>query len=145
MGMARLPWCDNGVWSNRHPRLSRELLSEVGGSRRALSSHTDYFAAALLRQSDYRRCSLYRNGRCIASATELNRISAGEGRASGACRSFAADGRMATVEAIDESVLNALVAADTVPTIKPPGQLLKAINHEALREVMRRYGKLVTA
>jgi hypothetical protein len=32
-----------------------------------------------------------------------------------------------------------------VPTIKPPGQLLKAINHEALREVMRRYGKLVTA
>jgi D-aminopeptidase len=48
----------------------------------------------------------------------------------------------ATVEAIEESVLNALLAAESVPTIKPPGGVLRAIDHEALLAVLRRYGRL---
>jgi len=47
----------------------------------------------------------------------------------------------AATEAIEESVLNALVAAESVPTIKPPGRVLKAIDHDALLAVMRRYGR----
>jgi D-aminopeptidase len=47
----------------------------------------------------------------------------------------------ATVEAIEESVLNALIAAESVPTIKPAGFVLKAIEHEELLAVMERYGK----
>jgi len=45
----------------------------------------------------------------------------------------------AAVEAIEESVLNALLSAESVPTIKPPGQVLKAIDHDELLAVLRRY------
>ena len=45
-----------------------------------------------------------------------------------------------TVEAVEEAVINALIAAETVPTIKPPGRLLQAIDHAALIDVLRRYG-----
>jgi D-aminopeptidase len=48
----------------------------------------------------------------------------------------------ATVDAIEESVLNALIAAESVPTIKPPGLTLKAIDHAELLGVLRRYGKI---
>jgi D-aminopeptidase len=47
----------------------------------------------------------------------------------------------ATVDAIEESVLNALIAAESVPTIKPAGFVLKAIEHDELLAVMNRYGK----
>jgi D-aminopeptidase len=47
----------------------------------------------------------------------------------------------ATVEAIEESVLNALLAAESVPTINPAGFVLKAIGHEELLAIMERYGK----
>jgi D-aminopeptidase len=46
-----------------------------------------------------------------------------------------------TVEAIEEAILNALVAAESVPTIKPRGEVLQAIDHAALTAVMRRYGR----
>jgi D-aminopeptidase len=46
-----------------------------------------------------------------------------------------------TVEAIEEAILNAMVAAESVPTIKPPGQVLKAIDHAELVAVMRQYGR----
>jgi len=46
-----------------------------------------------------------------------------------------------TVEAIEEAILNALVAAESVPTIKPRGEVLRAIDHAALTDVMRRYGR----
>jgi D-aminopeptidase len=46
-----------------------------------------------------------------------------------------------TVEAIEEAILNALLAAESVPTIKPPGEILRAIDHAALAAVMRRYGR----
>jgi D-aminopeptidase len=48
----------------------------------------------------------------------------------------------AAVDAIEESVLNALIAAESVPTIKPPGGVLKAIDHGQLLAIMNRYGKV---
>jgi D-aminopeptidase len=48
----------------------------------------------------------------------------------------------AVVEATEEAVLNALVAARTVPTRMPPGRQLVALDTAALREVMRAYGRL---
>jgi D-aminopeptidase len=46
----------------------------------------------------------------------------------------------ATVDAIEESVLNAMIAAESVPTIKPAGRVLKAIDHQELLAVLSRYG-----
>jgi len=48
----------------------------------------------------------------------------------------------ATVEAVEESILNALVAAESVPAIRPAGGLLKAISHTELMAVMRQYDGL---
>lgn len=47
-----------------------------------------------------------------------------------------------TVSAVEEAVLNAMIAAETVPVIRPAGALLKAIDHTRLCAVLRRYGKL---
>jgi D-aminopeptidase len=46
----------------------------------------------------------------------------------------------AAVDAIEESVVNALIAAESVPTIRPPGRVLQAIDHERLLQVMRAFG-----
>jgi D-aminopeptidase len=46
------------------------------------------------------------------------------------------------VAAVEEAILNALLAARSVPTYKPPGFTLEAINHDRLIQVMRRYGRL---
>jgi D-aminopeptidase len=46
-----------------------------------------------------------------------------------------------TVDAIEEAILNAMIAAESVPTIKPPGRMLRAIDHEELIAVMRKYGR----
>ena len=46
----------------------------------------------------------------------------------------------AAVQAVEEAIVNAMVAAQSVATIKPPGQLLCAIDHAQLVEVMRRHG-----
>jgi D-aminopeptidase len=48
----------------------------------------------------------------------------------------------AAVQAVEESVLNAMIAAESVATVKPPGHVLQAIDHDALCAVMRRYGRL---
>jgi D-aminopeptidase len=45
------------------------------------------------------------------------------------------------VQAIEEAILNAMISAESVPTIKPPGQVLRAIDHDELRAIMRRYGR----
>jgi D-aminopeptidase len=45
-----------------------------------------------------------------------------------------------TVEAIEEAILNAMIAAESVPSFKPPGKILKAIDHAELAAVMRQYG-----
>ena len=39
---------------------------------------------------------------------------------------------MAAVESIEEAVVNALLAAEDMTTLKPPGQICKAISHEKL-------------
>ncbi|AWB48913.1 aminopeptidase [Gemmobacter aquarius] len=44
---------------------------------------------------------------------------------------------LAAVEATDEAIVNALVAADPVPTFKPPGGMLPAIDTAALAALFR--------
>jgi D-aminopeptidase len=43
----------------------------------------------------------------------------------------------AAVEAIEESILNAMIAAESIPTWKPPGFTLAAIDHAQLIAVLR--------
>ena len=49
---------------------------------------------------------------------------------------------LAAVEAVEEAVVNAMVAAESMTTIKPPDLICRAIDHQALCEVMARYGRL---
>ncbi|WP_339670586.1 P1 family peptidase [Dasania marina] len=49
---------------------------------------------------------------------------------------------LATVQAVEESVLNAMIAAESVATIKPAGRVLEAIDHDALCRVMASYSRL---
>lgn len=49
---------------------------------------------------------------------------------------------LAAVEAVEEAVVNALVAAETMTTVKPAGLTCRAIDHDALRDAMRRHGRL---
>lgn len=44
--------------------------------------------------------------------------------------------------AVEESVLNALLAAESVPVIRPRGAVLHAIDHEQLLRLLRRYGRI---
>jgi D-aminopeptidase len=48
----------------------------------------------------------------------------------------------ATVSAIEEAILNALIAARSVPTFKPAGLVLEALDHGRLLELLRQYGRL---
>ena len=50
---------------------------------------------------------------------------------------------MGSVEAVEESVLNALVAAEDMTMVKPEGLVCKAIDHKALITVMKQYGRIV--
>jgi len=47
-----------------------------------------------------------------------------------------------TVAAVEEAILNALLAACSVPTCKPPGRVLEAIDHDRLMELMQRYRRV---
>ncbi len=47
----------------------------------------------------------------------------------------------AAVEAVDESVLNAIVAGEDVATFKPPGQICRAIDTTHLMQIMATYGR----
>lgn len=48
----------------------------------------------------------------------------------------------ATVDATEEAVINALLAALDVPTFRPPGRVARAIDHDALIDLMRRHGRI---
>lgn len=48
----------------------------------------------------------------------------------------------AAVSATEESVLNALLAAESVPVIKPRGAILMALDPVQLQDILRRYGRL---
>ena len=47
----------------------------------------------------------------------------------------------ATVEAVDESIINAMLAAEDTPTFKPHGQLCQAIDPVELVELLQKAGK----
>jgi len=49
---------------------------------------------------------------------------------------------LAAVEAVEEAVVNALVAAESMTTVKPAGLVCRAIDHDELRTIMRRHGRL---
>ncbi|WP_436639805.1 P1 family peptidase [Microbaculum sp. FT89] len=48
----------------------------------------------------------------------------------------------AAVEAVDESVINAIVQGEDVATVKPEGKVCAGIDTEALKAVMAKYGRL---
>jgi D-aminopeptidase len=48
------------------------------------------------------------------------------------------------VDAVEESILNALLAAETIPTFKPPGLHLKAVDRDALLALLASHGRLRT-
>ncbi|ETI68971.1 DmpA family aminopeptidase [Neobacillus vireti] len=48
----------------------------------------------------------------------------------------------AVCQAVDESVVNALIAAESMTTVKPYGKIVHAINHEELLRVMREYNRV---
>ena len=50
---------------------------------------------------------------------------------------------LATVQAIEEAVINAMIAAESVPTVKPPGYTVEAIDHDRLKEIMRKHDRLI--
>jgi D-aminopeptidase len=52
---------------------------------------------------------------------------------------------LAVVEATEEAVINALLAAEDMPTAKPAGKICRAIPHRALLEVMQHYGRTASA
>jgi len=47
----------------------------------------------------------------------------------------------AVVGAVEEAILNALVAAETTPLIKPSGKEWKAMNHARLKEILTAYNR----
>jgi D-aminopeptidase len=47
----------------------------------------------------------------------------------------------AAVDAVEEAILNALVAAETTPLIKPSGKAWKAMDHARLRGIMASYNR----
>lgn len=48
----------------------------------------------------------------------------------------------ATVQVVEEAVVNALLAAESMSTVKPYGEEIEAINHDQLRAVMADYNRL---
>ncbi len=46
------------------------------------------------------------------------------------------------VEAVEEAIINALIAAETMPIIKPAGYQWDAIDHQALCDLMRKFGRM---
>ena len=48
----------------------------------------------------------------------------------------------AVVQAVEEAVINAMVAADDMTTLRPAGKTVRAIPHKALVEVMGKYGRM---
>jgi len=48
----------------------------------------------------------------------------------------------AVVQAIEEAVINAMIAAEAMTTVKPTGYTLEAIDHERLKEIMRQHNRL---
>ncbi len=50
----------------------------------------------------------------------------------------------AAVQSVEEAVINALLAATSMQTLRPAGYTCEAIDHSALIDVMRRYGQITS-
>ncbi|MCP4752086.1 MAG: P1 family peptidase [Proteobacteria bacterium] len=48
----------------------------------------------------------------------------------------------ATVQSIEEAILNAMIAAESMTTVKPPGLVLEAVDHERLVRILRDHGRI---
>ena len=48
----------------------------------------------------------------------------------------------AVVQSIEEAVVNAMIAAEPMTTVKPAGYRLEAIDHDRLKQIMGRYNRL---
>ncbi|MFC4799097.1 P1 family peptidase [Neobacillus sp. GCM10023253] len=48
----------------------------------------------------------------------------------------------AVCQAVDESVVNALIAAETMTTVKPNGHMVEAIDHQDLLRIMKEYNRI---
>ena len=48
----------------------------------------------------------------------------------------------ATVHAIEEAIINAMIAAESMTTVKPPGYTIDAIDHDRLQQIMRKHDLL---
>ena len=48
----------------------------------------------------------------------------------------------AAVQAIEEAIVNAMIAAESMTTVKPVGYTLEAIDHDRLKQIMRQYNRL---
>jgi D-aminopeptidase len=48
----------------------------------------------------------------------------------------------AVVQSVEESVINAMIAAESMNTIKPAGKTLDAIDHEKLKDILKHYNRL---
>ena len=49
---------------------------------------------------------------------------------------------LAAVESTEEAILNAVCAAESMSTVKPAGGTIHALDHAALRDALRKYGRL---
>ena len=47
-----------------------------------------------------------------------------------------------TCHAIDEAVINAMVSAESMTTLKPSGKVVEAINHDRLLKILRTYNRI---
>jgi D-aminopeptidase len=49
----------------------------------------------------------------------------------------------ATVQAVEEAVVNAMIAAESMTTVKPAGYVFRAIDHDRLRQIMKMHRGLI--
>jgi len=49
----------------------------------------------------------------------------------------------AVVQCIEEAVVNAMIAAESMTTVKPAGYRLEAIDHDRLKQILKQYNQLI--
>ena len=47
---------------------------------------------------------------------------------------------LAAVESVEEAVVNALLAAEDMTTLRPAGDICRALDHDQLLAIMKQYG-----
>jgi L-aminopeptidase/D-esterase-like protein len=48
----------------------------------------------------------------------------------------------AAVQSVEEAIVNAMIVTESVPSIKPAGYTLTAIDHEQLKDIMHKFNRL---